>query len=50
MDKIQNSVMHKLECGMESAEWQYIWWSDVTYLWLQYDRHFVGQHCRTVLS
>jgi len=23
-------------------------WNDVTYLWSQYDRHFVGQHRRTV--
>jgi len=24
--------------------WVYIGWSDVTYLWSQCDRHFVGQH------
>ena len=28
----------------------YIGWNDVTYLWSQYDRHFVGQHRRTVRS
>jgi len=27
-----------------------IGWNDVTYLWSQYDRHFVGQHRRTVRS
>ena len=26
----------------------YIGWNDVTYLWSQYDRHFVGQQRRTV--
>jgi len=29
---------------------KYIGWNDVTYLWSQYDRHFVGQHGRTVHS
>jgi len=30
---------------------QYIGWkNDVTYLWSQYNRHFVGQHRRTVCS
>jgi len=28
----------------------YIGWNDVTYLWSQYDRHFVGQDRRTVRS
>jgi len=28
----------------------YMGWNDVTYLWSQYDRHFVGQHRRTVRS
>jgi len=28
----------------------YIGWSNVTYLWSQYDRHLVGQHRRTVRS
>jgi len=27
-----------------------IGWIDVTYLWSQYDRHFVGKHRRTVCS
>jgi len=28
----------------------YMGWNDVIYLWSQYDRHFVGQHRRTVRS
>ena len=28
----------------------YIGWNDITYLWPQYDRHFVGQDRRTVHS
>ena len=28
----------------------YIGWNDVTYLWSQYDRHFVGQDRRTLRS
>ena len=46
------SSMHDLElrrrCGLVSNYFDhlllYIGWSDVTYLWPQCDRHFVGQH------
>jgi len=31
-------------------EIEYIGWNDVTYLWSQYDRHFVRQHRRTARS
>jgi len=33
-----------------TAESLYIGWSDVTYLWSRYDRHFVQQHGHTVRS
>ena len=42
--KVTNLIEHKVELTRREPI------DRVTYLWLQYDRHFVGQYRRTVRS
>jgi len=46
------SVQRRYSSNLVSSEHigLYIGWNDVRYMWSQYDRHFVGQHRRTVCS